>query len=506
MTAAIQPDRPYRVCHLVATTLGARWMYEQLRELRDRHGYEVSAVVNRNEGPLVDWLKAAGIPFHVWDFGLEGGLRSWSLLRSMFQLVRLLRKERYDVVQTHVFLSLLAARPAAWIAGVPVRLAMIAGPFHLEAKASRLVERLTWWMDTCLIPTCEKSLRLCSGLGIPDENLRLIYYSADENRFRREEVKPAGLRQRFGWPEDTPVIVLIAYFYPRLSAGDWIPDNLHGAAFKGHDDFIRAAGHVLKEFPKARFVLVGGGFAGNSDLLEEMKALTTRLNLDGPVVFTGHTPETPGVLRDATIAVQAALCENLGGTLEALSMASPMVVTRVGGMIDVVRDGVTGLVAEPRNPEDLARKICAMLREPERAVEMGLRGRDLVRERFSLRRTVDDLNTLYLEQIAVARSRGGAYSLLRTLARAGFGIPWLALVWTRATFAPGPWRHTFHTLPPRLYRLPVTAFRKIRLELHLIKAASERWSYRIWVAFAPMPVRRIARRLRAWTLARRSNT
>ena len=89
-------------------------------------------------------------------------------------------------------------------------------------------------------------------------------------------------------------------------------------------------------------------------------------------------------------------------------MASPMVVTRVGGMIDVVRDGVTGLVAEPRNPEDLARKICAMLREPDRAMEMGRRGRDLVRERFSLRRTVDDLNELYLQQITAARDRGGA--------------------------------------------------------------------------------------------------
>lgn len=484
--------RPLRVCHLVATTLGARWMFEQLRELRDRHGYEVEAIVDGSEGPLVDWLKGAGIRFHVCDFGLKAGLRSWSLLRAVFRLARLLRAERYDVVQTHVFVSLLAARPAAWIAGVPVRLAMIAGPFHLEAKASRMVEGSTAWMDTTLIPSCEKSLMLCRALGVPEDRLRLIYYSADEERFKAEEVKPAGIRRRFGWSDDTPVIVLVAYFYARLGHNDWTPKSLQGTAFKGHEVFVRAAGLVLEEFPEARFALVGGGFAGQTSFLDEMKALVASLGLDGRVAFTGHESETPPILRDCTVAVQAAWCENLGGTLEALSMACPLVATRVGGMVDVVRHEVTGRLAEPRDPVDLARQIKAMLRDPLGAREMGLRGRDLVRERFSLRRTVDDLDLLYREQILKAGSPRPA-RLPGMIARAIFAIPFLALVWLRVSLSPDSLKRNAGRV---LLGIPRRIALRLRLYAHLTKAALERWIYRVWLALAPMFVRRLARRLR----------
>ncbi|MBP6701967.1 MAG: glycosyltransferase [Vicinamibacteria bacterium] len=494
--------RPLRVCHLVATTLGARWMFEQLRELRDRHGYEVEAIVDGNEGPLVDWLNGAGIRFHVGDFGFKTGLRSWSLLRAVLSLVRILRAGRYDVVQTHVFVSLLAARPAAWIAGVPVRLAMIAGPFHLEAKASRVVERMTAWMDTTLIPSCEKSMTLCRDLGVPDDRLRLIYYSADEDRFRKDEVKPSGIRARFGWPEDTPVIVLIAYFYPRLGYNDWTPTSLHGAAFKGHDVFARAAALVLEEFPQARFALVGGGFAGHTAFLEEMKALVTSLGLDGRVVFTGHEAETPPLLRDCTVAVQAALCENLGGTLEALSMACPLVATRVGGMVDVVRHEVTGRLAEPRDPEDLARQISAMLRDPQGAREMGLRGRDLVRERFSLRRTVDDLDLLYQQQIRKAGPAGTA-RLPGVVGRGMVALPLLALVWLRVSVSPESCkRHAREVFAKGIglrgvvTNLARSGWPKLRLYGHLTKAALERLAYRLWLGLAPGFVRRVARRLR----------
>ena len=146
------------------------------------------------------------------------------------------------------------------------------------------------------------------------------------------------------------MIALVAHFYPRLGHGDWIPRSLQGLAVKGHEDLIRAAPHVLERFPNARFVLVGGGFAGVTDYLDETKALVETLGLRDRVVFPGHRANVNGVLSDATVAVQASLCENLGGTLEALAMGRPIVATRVGGMVDVVEDGVTGLLAEPRNP------------------------------------------------------------------------------------------------------------------------------------------------------------
>ncbi len=477
-----------RVCHLVATTLGATWMFEQLRELRDQHGYEVSAVVNSYEGPLVDLLRSESIPFHVCEFGLVGPSRARSMFFDIFRLARHFRAERYDVVQSHIFVTALVGRPAAWLAGVPARLAMIAGPFHLEAPASRLVERLTWWMDTTLVPSCEKSLRLCRAMGIPSSRLRLIYYPVDTvARFAPEQIAPSGLRAQFGWAEDTPVILLSAYFYPRLGDGGWIPSTLRGQAVKGHEDLIRAAPLVLQSFPNARFVLAGGAFAGATGFLDEMKALADEMGLGGLVVFTGHRSDVPAVLRDATIAVQASLCENLGGTLEALSMRKPMVVTRVGGMVDAVRDGETGLLANPRDPADLARKICELLKDPERAQRMGDRGRDLIEREFSLRKTATDLDTLYREEIARTQSRI-PYSFSLGLLRVAYGIPWLAFVWLRARLQEqgGGWG--------RLMARGVAI--RLRSRARLTVSAFERGAYKAWTVMAPIPIRRLARRMR----------
>src|SRR5437588_5880598 len=117
-------------------------MYEQLRELRDKHGFEVAAVISGDQGPLVDKLRAADIPFYVANFDAANTASPDAIVKlplGILRLARLLRRERFDVVQTHVFKSMVLGRPAAWIADAPIRLAMIAGPFHLEAPSSRWI-------------------------------------------------------------------------------------------------------------------------------------------------------------------------------------------------------------------------------------------------------------------------------------------------------------------------------------------------------------------------------
>jgi len=71
------------------------------------------------------------------------------------------------------------------------------------------------------------------------------------------------------------------------------------------------------------------------------------------------------------------------------------VVTRVGGMPDAVRDGETGVLVNPADPEDLARGIIQQLRDPEKARSLATAGRKLALERFTLSRTVSDLSELY---------------------------------------------------------------------------------------------------------------
>src|SRR5947209_7540110 len=103
-----------KLCHVAATTEGAVWVFEQLRELRDRHGFDVAAIVNGDRGALVDRLREAGIPVHSADFDFTSNADLLGLPRKVIALVRLLRRERFDIIQTHLFHSMVIGRIAAW--------------------------------------------------------------------------------------------------------------------------------------------------------------------------------------------------------------------------------------------------------------------------------------------------------------------------------------------------------------------------------------------------------
>jgi glycosyltransferase involved in cell wall biosynthesis len=278
-------------------------------------------------------------------------------------------------------------------------------------------------METMLIPTCEFALTLCRQLRIPRTRLApVIYYGPDETNFDPQRIEAANLRQEFGWPEDTPVITNVAYFYHRMPISGWMPSEVHGRGHKGHEDLVRAAPRVLQEFPNAKFLLVGSGWEPKGEAyLDEIRAMVRDLELQDSVIFTGYRADANRILRESNVAVQAALNENLGGTIEALLMECPTVATRVGGMIDAVRDGETGVLVNPSNSHDLARGIITLLRDEESAKALGRAGRRWMLSRFTLKRTVEELDSLY--ERLIAQEAGARYRILTSIGRAFVGVP-----------------------------------------------------------------------------------
>jgi glycosyltransferase involved in cell wall biosynthesis len=428
-------------------------MFEQLRELRNRYGHEVVAVVSGDHGRLIDKLKAENIRYHVANFAAGPAPLREALATplAVFRLARFFRRERFDVVQHHIFISMRVARPAAWLADVPVRLSMISGPFHLQAPTSRWIEKFTYWMDTKLIPSCQATLKLCRDMGIQERYLApVVYYSPDEKNFDPAKILPADIRGEFGWPPDTPLVCMVAFFYPRLTTGPWVPDEVKGRGIKGHGDLVKAASIVLQEFPKAKFLLVGSGWGeAGEDYRNEVKELVKQRNLEASVVFFDFREDANRILRTADVAVQASLNENLGGSLEALLLECPTVVTRVGGLVDSVRDGETGVLVNPSDPKDLARGIMELLRDREKARALGKAGRQLMLDQFTLQHTVRDLNLIYQNTLADRTHRHGSYNPLVALWRYLFGAPLFAFMAVRLFFWDG---YIFHRIRRRLAR------------------------------------------------------
>lgn len=411
-----QGARRLRVCHVFASVEGGRWVAEQLEALRDVHGCEVHAVLGGAEGSTPSLCRGAGIEVTPFDFGVAGWRALVSVPWRILKLALWMRRRRFDVVQSHVMQSTLFARPAAWLADVPVRITMVTGPFYMQAPVTRRIEKATAWMETGIIPSCDRTgilyreARAAGGRVLPT-----LYYGPPAGQWDPAATARADLRAELGLPPEARLVGCVAVFYPRCGGGGLIPPETRHRHVKGHEDLILAMHHVLERVPEARLLLVGKGWGPGGDQAEaELRALVRREGLEETVLFIGHRQDVGSVYLDLDVSVQASLNENLGGTVESLLMARPTVATRVGGMPDSVVDGETGRLVEPADAASLARGIVWMLEHREEAERLGRAGRARMLSRFTLETTAAGLAGVYVRQ---RRAAPGAWRLRALLGR-----------------------------------------------------------------------------------------
>ena len=397
---------PMRILHICGTARGAPWLCEIAREQAAR-GHDVSVVISGGEGPLPRALARAGLRYIVLPhdpFVDADPLRAWLRIR---RLAALIRTERPDVLQSHLFPSNIAGRIAAWLADVPIRLSMNVGPYVLESPILGEIDIRTSHVDTRVIASCEYVRRLYAERGVASSRIALIYYGSNPARFDRTRAEPAAARESLGVTADTPLVGLVAYFYPPSPDSPMTPPSLVGRGLKGHDVLLRAIPHVLACVPDVKFVLVGEGWDDRGhDYEREMQLLAGTLGVTSAVIFAGYRRDVPDLLACFDVALQCSLSENVGGAIEALMMGAPMVVSAIGGLPDAVRHDDTGLVVPPDNPPALAASIVTLLTDRPRARRLGERGRSLMLERFTTGRTADDLDALYRECAADSRFGG----------------------------------------------------------------------------------------------------
>jgi len=166
---------------------------------------------------------------------------------------------------------------------------------------------------------------------------------------------------------------------------------------KGLEYLAEAAAHVAKERPDVKFVIVGEDGGARDGFEKRVKALGIQDN----VKLTGHIQEE-AVFRSAFAAcdifVLPSIFEAFGIViLEAMAMGRPCVATRVGGVPDLVSDGRTGILVEPKDPVALAKGLIKVLDEPALAKDMGVNARKRVGKEFTWPRITDRLEHIYKE-------------------------------------------------------------------------------------------------------------
>jgi len=170
---------------------------------------------------------------------------------------------------------------------------------------------------------------------------------------------------------------------------------------KGVDVLLDAMPLILEEEPETRLTVVGDGTSAG-----ELRNRSERAGLGGAVTFHARVPydRVKSFYASATLKILPSVwCENSPLTAyECMVAGLPMVGSRIGGIPDLVVDGETGALAEPRNPRDLARKVVGLLRAPETRARMAENLRARVKL-FTREKNVDRVEEIYRDVLAADR-------------------------------------------------------------------------------------------------------
>jgi glycosyltransferase involved in cell wall biosynthesis len=166
---------------------------------------------------------------------------------------------------------------------------------------------------------------------------------------------------------------------------------------KGQDDAVRA----LAAVPDAELVVVGGPPADQVDAdpeVQRLRAIAAEVGVADRLVFAGSVAraDVPAWVRSADVVLAVPWYEPFGITpLEAMACGRPVVATAVGGLVDTVVDGGTGVLVPPRDPAALAEAVGALLADDERRAAYGAAGVKRARSRYRWSRVVADTETVY---------------------------------------------------------------------------------------------------------------
>jgi glycosyltransferase involved in cell wall biosynthesis len=361
---------------------GAERQVLELIRLLDRAVFEPSLIVMEE----VNLQRAAGLADRCYAIGLAQGGHSrvwplaWPLVRSVCQIKKHMQQINSDIV--HGFLpgpSILGAAAARW-ARVPV----IIGSRRSLATHYRRGSRLAGWADTAAFHMAGFNLgnsqavsrQMVEIAGCPAAKCGTIPNGVDLQRFRPDLSR--ALRRQLGWTQQEVVLGMVANFRP----------------CKRHRDFVQAAAGIAQLHPQARFLMAGADSGSKQSVVQQIKDL----GLADVVRVLDGVANPENVFAALDVYVCTSESEGFSNVLlEAMACGLPVIATRVGGNPEAVRDGETGFLVPPHQPEAVAEAAGRLLRDLPLQRTMGHCGRLRVEQEFSLQRMVRRHQELYLD-------------------------------------------------------------------------------------------------------------
>jgi glycosyltransferase involved in cell wall biosynthesis len=296
------------------------------------------------------------------------------VLHPLRSFVRWCRAHRFALVHAVDTTANIFGLPGAALAGVPVRIGTRREINPGRTAITLLAQRGAYGCAHVIVANAQAAAERLRLERVARHKVAIVPNGLDVGRFAARRLQPP-LRR----------VVMVANLRPE----------------KGHDVLIDAASRVLASFPDARFDLIGSGTE-----YQRLVALAAARGVSHAVSFLGHSEAVPEQLAAADVFVLPSRSESLpNALLEAMAAGLPVVASAVGGILEVIDEGTTGLLVPAGDPRALADAVSRLMSDGALATRLGAAARADVESRYSFDRMVASFENIYLAQLMKAGIR-----------------------------------------------------------------------------------------------------
>ncbi len=353
---------------------GAETQLVHLATRLKKRGWDVQVISMIPPVAYVEELKRAGI--HVYSLEMRRGVPD---PRGLFRLVKILRRERPQILTTFMYHVNLLGRLGGRIVGVPIIISSIRNENFGGPTRDKIMRLTDWLADVTVINSQLAGEAVIKRGVVPPKKLRIISNGLEIDKFLWTLEQRLNVRKVLEI-NSTKTFLWIAI--GRLEEQ------------KDYPNLLEAFSIVLRERPDTFLFIVGQG-----PLESKLKELAEELGINQKVSFLGLRRDISDLLAAADALVLSSAWEGLPNVvMEAMAASKPVVSTTVGGVRELISDGETGYLVPPKAPKALAQAMIKLMDLPEGLRKsMGQAGRKYIKENYSLEHVVDMWEELYIE-------------------------------------------------------------------------------------------------------------
>jgi len=344
----------------------------------------ISGVQTGKEGSIIDEVCKRNIPLFL-EPTLVREIHPIKDIIALFRLIRLIKKNKYDIVHTHSSKAGIIGRWAAWIAGVPVIIHTVHGWGHHDQQRA-IVRNLYIWLERVTLRVTDQLIavsgkNITKGLkdGIGQKNVYSVIRSGIElERFGHPRVDKPTMRKQLGIPSDAIVIGTVTRLSPQ----------------KAPLDFVQASTILAQKLEKVYFVMVGDG-----PLHDAVVQIAKANHIDNQLIMTGLRRDIPELMNCFDVFILSSLWEGLPRVIpQAMATGLPVIATAIDGSAEIINDGVNGFLVPPARPDCIADAVLKVLYNPDLTRKIKNGALQTVHE-YSAKKMVEMIDTLYVKCI-----------------------------------------------------------------------------------------------------------